>query len=49
MLILVLGATIAVSGGPAAQPKVLRVGTWNGVPGQYKAIQAAVNAAHPGD
>jgi hypothetical protein len=30
-------------------PRVLRVGTYHGIPGQFKTIQAAVNAARPGD
>ena len=34
---------------PAASAQVLRVGTYNGIPGQYTTIQAAVNAAQPGD
>ena len=33
----------------AAAPQVLRVGTYNGIRGQFSSIQAAVNAAHPGD
>src|SRR5256885_828088 len=33
----------------AASPQVLRVGTYNGIPGQFTSIQAAVNAAHSGD
>jgi hypothetical protein len=33
----------------AASSKVLLVGTYNGKAGQYKSIQAAVNAARPGD
>jgi len=33
----------------ARQPHVLRVGTWNGIPGQFKTIQAATLAAQPGD
>jgi hypothetical protein len=31
------------------KPKVLTVGTWNGKAGKYKSIQAAVDAASPGD
>ena len=33
----------------AAGAQVLRVGTYNGIPGQYTSIQAAVDAAQPGD
>ena len=35
--------------GPTVGGKVLLVGTFNGVPGQFGTIQAAVNAAQPGD
>jgi len=41
------GATASVAG--AASSKVLLVGTYNGHAGQYTTIQAAVNAAKPGD
>ncbi|MGO9903176.1 MAG: hypothetical protein ACLP0J_26625 [Solirubrobacteraceae bacterium] len=33
----------------AASPSVLRVGTYNGIPGQYKTIEAAVKDAKPND
>ncbi len=43
-------ATVAAFGwGAAASAKVLRVGTYHGIRGQYRSIQAAVNAAKPGD
>lgn len=29
--------------------RVLRVGTWNGISGSYRSIQAAIDAANPGD
>ncbi len=32
-----------------AAPRVLRVGTWKGIAGTYASIQAAVDAAKPGD
>ncbi|MDA8342981.1 MAG: hypothetical protein M0007_12255 [Actinomycetota bacterium] len=35
--------------GPTVGGRVLLVGTFNGVPGQYATIQDAVNAAQPGD
>jgi hypothetical protein len=35
--------------GAQASVRVLRVGTFNGVKGTYKTIQAAVDAANPGD
>jgi hypothetical protein len=49
VLVLVLGAAIVSWGGGAAHADVLRVGTWNRIPGQFKTIQTAVDAAHPGD
>lgn len=42
-----IGAFAATSG--AATPTVLRVGTYDGIKGQYTSIQSAVNAAKPGD
>jgi len=33
----------------AAADRVLRVGTWNGLPGTFTDVQAAVDAAKPGD
>jgi hypothetical protein len=32
-----------------AGAQVLRVGSLRGVPGQFRSVQAAVNAARPGD
>jgi len=40
---------IAVTPGAAAPPRVLLVGSFHGVHGQYASIQAAVSAARPGD
>src|ERR1700674_192287 len=34
---------------PAAGASVLRVGAFHGIPGQFSSVQAAVNAARPGD
>ncbi len=47
----VVAALVLVILAPAANasPHVLRVGTYKGVPGQFSSIQAAVNAAGPGD
>lgn len=42
-------AGLVACGSAAAAPRVLRVGTYRGSRGQYKTIQAAVNAARPGD
>jgi hypothetical protein len=39
----------ASSAATARPPRVLRVGSWHGIPGTFASIQAAVNAAHPGD
>jgi hypothetical protein len=48
-----LGASAANASPPphshAGGVRVLRVGTFDGIPGQYSSIQAAVNAAQPGD
>jgi hypothetical protein len=49
-----LGIAIAVAAIGAAAPaasadRVLRVGTYKGVPGEFRDIQAAVNAAKPND
>src|SRR5437763_5572688 len=53
-LVLALSATaVAVApASPAATspaPRVLRVGSWNGIPGDFSSIQTAVNAARSGD
>ena len=40
---------LALAAAPSAGARVLRVGTYHGIAGQYTSIQAAVNAAHPGD
>jgi hypothetical protein len=44
---MVVGLVIVVV--PAAGARVLRVGTYKGIHGQFKSIQAAVNAGKPGD
>ena len=41
--------SLVALGAAAANAKVLRVGTYKGVRGQFKSIQAAVDAAKPGD
>jgi hypothetical protein len=41
--------TVAPAATNAAGPNVLRVGTFNSIPGTFTSIQAAVNAAQPGD
>ncbi len=46
-LLLALGAALTLTS--VAGARVLRVGTYHGIRGQYKTIQAAVRAAHPGD
>ena len=33
----------------ATADRVLRVGTYHGIPGQYRDVQAAINAAAPND
>jgi hypothetical protein len=50
--VLVLGLLVvatAATPSSSASPRVLRVGTFHGVKGQFKTIQAAANAARPGD
>jgi hypothetical protein len=42
-------ATLNPAASAAARARVLRVGTFHGNPGKYKTIQAAVDAAKPGD
>ncbi len=42
-------AVIAAMGASVATAKVLRVGTFNGIPGTFTSIQAAVDAAKSGD
>ncbi len=49
---LLAAGALAVVGEATAStttPRVLRVGTYHGIRGQYRSIQAAVNAARPGD
>ena len=48
MLVLANGVPAAAASTSGAG-HVLLVGTFHGKAGQYKSIQAAVNAAHPGD
>src|ERR1019366_1293301 len=45
--VLTLGVVLSLSG--AAGAKVLRVGSYQGIRGQFSSIQAAVDAAKPGD
>ena len=42
-------AAAGAAGAGRHGPRVLLVGTFHGVPGRYRSIQAAVNAARPGD
>jgi Right handed beta helix region len=44
-----MALTLVTAGAPAKSHRVLRVGTFHGVAGNYKTIQSAVNAANPGD
>src|SRR2546423_12942817 len=48
LLLISIAAAVACSA-PAAGAAVLRVGSWNGVGGQFKTIQTAVDHAKPGD
>src|ERR1700756_3471512 len=47
--IFLIAGLLALALVPAAGAKVLLVGTYHGIKGQYSSIQAAVNAAKPGD
>ena len=47
VLLAASGCLLALAGSAGA--KVLRVGTYHGIAGQYTTIQAAVKAAKPGD
>ena len=42
-------AAVGAAGAGRHGPRVLLVGTFHGVPGRYRSIQAAVNAARRGD
>ena len=44
-----IAMVVAALGASAASAKVLRVGTFKGIPGTFTSIQAAVNNAKPGD
>ena len=48
-LVLVSTAAFGAGSAPAARPKVLRVGRFEGKKGKYNTIQAAVDAAKAGD
>jgi hypothetical protein len=47
--VLVAGGVCVARAAPWAPAAVLRVGSYQGIPGQYLSIQAAVDAARPGD
>ena len=47
--ILAVAAAVGLFAASAASANVLRVGSWNGIPGSFSSVQAAVNAAKPGD
>ena len=47
LVVVALSGLLAFAGTAGAQ--VLRVGTYHGIAGQYSTIQAAVDAAKPGD
>src|SRR5437899_9344987 len=49
VVLLVIGAASGTPSLASPGPRVLRVGTFNGIGGQFKTIQAAVNAASSGD
>jgi hypothetical protein len=43
------GSSATASARIVSRHQVLRVGTYHGIKGQYRSLQSAVNAAHPGD
>src|SRR5579859_4968892 len=47
--LVLVGSSLTTSPTSATSVHVLRVGSWNGIAGQFRTIQAAVNAAQPGD
>ena len=47
--VLVAGGVCVARAAPPAPAAVLLVGSYQGIPGQYSSIQAAVDAARPGD
>lgn len=49
LLISAVALALAFAPGAAARPRVLLVGTYHGHHGHFHSVQAAVNAAHPGD
>jgi hypothetical protein len=49
LLSVVIAAVGCTATATAARAGVLRVGSWNAIPGKFKTIQAAVTAAKPGD
>ncbi|HTF35959.1 MAG TPA: hypothetical protein VK714_19920 [Myxococcota bacterium] len=49
LALLLPAARVQAWGGGERGARVLRVGSWHGIPGQYADIQSAVDAAHPGD
>ncbi len=51
-IVTLLGSLVAVTAAPSSAttpPRVLHVGSWQGHAGDYATIEAAVNAAQPGD
>src|SRR5436190_2384368 len=49
VLVCLVSVTALADAAQARTPRVLRVGSYKGIPGQFKRIQSAVNAAKPGD
>jgi pectin methylesterase-like acyl-CoA thioesterase len=47
--LLVVSLALISANSASAKPRVLRVGTFHDIAGKYKTIQAAVDAAKPGD
>src|SRR6059058_1876890 len=47
--LLAVAAVLAFLVPGARADRVVRVGTWHGIPGEFSDVQAAVDAAAPGD
>ena len=48
-VVAVISTAVGLTLAPHAWAQVLRVGAYNGIAGQFRSIQAAVDAARPGD
>src|SRR5690242_6444627 len=49
LVLLTIGVSGVAAAAPGQKPRVLTVGTFDGKPGEFQSIQAAVDTASPGD